>query len=85
MIVNRLLALTHLGAEWVLWLLIGLSIASVGVMIERAAFFLSRRLRGSDDVQRRLLEGDLAGAAAAVDGNDGLEAAVVRAVAAHAG
>jgi biopolymer transport protein ExbB len=84
MIANRLLALTNLGADWVLWLLVFLSVASVGVMIERAAFFLSRRLREADDVQRRLLAGDLAGAAAAVEGREGLEAEVVRAAAAHA-
>ncbi len=85
MISNRLLVLTNLGAEWVLWLLILLSVASVGVMIERAAFFLVRRLRTADDVSRRLLAGDLAGAASAVEGREGLEASVVRAVAEHAG
>ena len=85
MISNRLLSLTNLGAEWVLWLLVVLSVASVGVTIERAVFFLGRRLRGADDVSRRLLEGDLAGAAAAVEGRAGLEAAVVRAAAEHAG
>jgi biopolymer transport protein ExbB len=84
MISNRLLSLTTLGAEWVLWLLLFLSVCSVGVMLERAAFFLSRRLRNGDDVSRRLLAGDLAGAAAAVEGRDGLEAAVVRAVTEHA-
>ncbi len=85
MISNRLLALTQLGAEWVLWLLVGLSVVSVAIMIERAAFFLGRRLRIGDDVQRRLLAGDLSGAAGAVEGRAGLEADVVRAVAAHAG
>ncbi len=85
MISNRLLALTNLGAEWVLWLLVLLSIGSVGVMIERAAFFLARRLRGADEISRRLLAGDLAGAAAAVSGREGLEAAVVRAAVEHAG
>jgi biopolymer transport protein ExbB len=84
MIANRILALTNLGADWVLWLLVLLSIGSVGVMIERAAFYLARRMRGVDDVQRRLLCGDLAGAAAAVAGCEGLEAAVVRAAAEHA-
>jgi biopolymer transport protein ExbB len=84
MISNRLLALTQLGAEWVLWLLIVLSIVSIGVMIERAAFFLARRLRGADEVQRRLLAGDLGGATAAVQGREGLEADVVRAAAEHA-
>jgi biopolymer transport protein ExbB len=85
MISNRLLALTNLGAEWVLWLLVLLSVVSVGVMIERAAFFLARRLDVADDVARRLLAGDLAGAAAAVDGRAGLEASVVRAAVEHAG
>src|SRR6266542_1712573 len=85
MISNRLLVLTNLGAEWVLWLLIILSVASIGVMIERAAFFLARRLRSADDLARRLLEGDLAGASTAVAGREGLEASVVRAIAEHAG
>jgi biopolymer transport protein ExbB len=84
MITNRLLAITNFGADWVLWLLLVLSIISVGVMIERAAFFLARRLPGGEDVQRRLLAGDLAGASAAVGEREGLEAAVVRAVAEHA-
>jgi biopolymer transport protein ExbB len=85
MISTRLLALTNLGAEWVLWILLGLSVVSVGVMIERAAFFLARRLAVADDVARRLLAGDLAGAAAAVAGREGLEASVVRAAVEHAG
>jgi biopolymer transport protein ExbB len=84
MLSNRLLALTNLGAEWVLWLLVLLSIGSIGVMIERAAFFLARRLREVDALSRRLLEGDLSGAAEAVAGREGLEAEVVRAAAAHA-
>jgi biopolymer transport protein ExbB len=54
-------------------------------MIERATFFLARRLAASDDVARRLLAGDLAGAAAAVAGREGLEASVVRAAVEHAG
>jgi biopolymer transport protein ExbB len=84
MIANRILVLTNLGAEWVLWLLIVLSVISFGVMIERAAFFLARRLKGADEVQRRLLAGDLTGAATAVAGREGLEAAVVRAATEHA-
>jgi len=34
-ITERLLAFTLLGSEWVLWLLIGLSILSVAIMVER--------------------------------------------------
>ena len=37
---ERILSFTLLGSEWVLWLLIGLSVLSVAVMVERA-FFLS--------------------------------------------
>ena len=33
-----------LGAGWVLWLLVGLSVASIAVMIERAVFFLRGRI-----------------------------------------
>ena len=45
MLTQKLLAVTQLGADWVLWLLIALSVVSVGVMLERAAFFLARRHR----------------------------------------
>jgi biopolymer transport protein ExbB len=85
MITQRLLALTQLGAEWVLWLLIGLSFVSVAIMVERAIFFFSRRLPGADEVGRLLLAGDLAGAAASVEGSAGMEAEVVRAAVEHAG
>ncbi|WP_242346964.1 MotA/TolQ/ExbB proton channel family protein [Anaeromyxobacter terrae] len=84
MLQTKLLAFTNLGAEWVLWLLIGLSVASVGVMLERLAFFLSRRAIDVDALQARLLDGDLAGAAASVAGRRGMEAEVVRAAVAHA-
>lgn len=84
MLSSKLLALTNLGAEWVLWLLVLLSIGSLGVMIERAAFFLARRRLDVDQAAERLLAGDLAGAAAGAEGRAGMEAEVVRAVAAHA-
>jgi biopolymer transport protein ExbB len=84
MLQKQLLGFTNLGAEWVLWLLIALSVASIGVMIERVAFFLSRRAGDVDALQRQLLAGDLAGAGAAVEGRRGMEAEVVRAAVAHA-
>jgi biopolymer transport protein ExbB len=84
MLTSKLLSLTQLGAEWVLWLLIALSVVSVGIMIERAWFFVARRLRDPDAVARRLLAGDLEGARGEVEGKDGMEADVVRAVVAHA-
>lgn len=39
-IVEKLLGLTLLGAEWVLWLLLLLSIISIAVIIERLVFFM---------------------------------------------
>lgn len=43
-ITEQFLNFTLLGAEWVLWLLVALSILSVGVMVERFRFFHSRRI-----------------------------------------
>ena len=84
MLTQKLLAVTQLGADWVLWLLIALSVVSVGVMLERAAFFLARRIAHPDALSRLLLSGDLAGARRAVEGRPGMEADVVRAVVEHA-
>jgi biopolymer transport protein ExbB len=81
---QKLLAFTTLGAEWVLWLLLCLSVASVGVMIERAFFFAARRLPDPDALSRLLLAGDLAGARGAVQGREGMEAEVIRAAVEHA-
>ncbi len=85
MLTQKLLAFTALGADWVLWLLLLLSVASVGVMIERAFFFFARRLPEHDALARSLLAGDLAGARGAVEGREGMEADVIRAVVEHAG
>jgi biopolymer transport protein ExbB len=84
MLTQKLLAITTLGADWVLWLLLGLSFVSVAIMVERAFFFGGRRLAGADGVARLLLAGDLAGAVAAVEGSRSMEAEVVRAAAEHA-
>jgi biopolymer transport protein ExbB len=43
-ITEQFLNFTLLGAEWVLWVLIALSILSVGVMIERFLFFGARHI-----------------------------------------
>jgi biopolymer transport protein ExbB len=51
-IIERLLALSHFGSRWVLWLLIVLSIAALAVVIERAVLFISSR----DDTTRLRLE-----------------------------
>jgi biopolymer transport protein ExbB len=84
MLTTKLLAVTNLGAEWVLWLLVLLSVASVAVMIERALFFSSRSLAGIDALADQVLAGDLDAIRAALQGKEGMEAAVLRAALDHA-
>jgi biopolymer transport protein ExbB len=79
MIIQKLLAIVNLGAAWVLWLLIGLSVISVGIMIERAGFFLARRLPSRAELAGWLLGGDFAKARALVADRAGIEADVLRA------
>jgi biopolymer transport protein ExbB len=43
-IVQKLLGITALGTEWVLWLLIALSIVSFAVIIERGIYFWKMKL-----------------------------------------
>lgn len=79
-LVATLTSLPIFQAEWVLWLLIALSLASVAVMIERAVFY--RRHRIDVDTLRRDLgklldQGDFAGAGALLRQKDSLETNVV--------
>ena len=68
---QRILGFTLLGSEWVLWVLIALSVLSVAVMVERAIVFAGS---GGDleplgrDLVARLLAGDRAGAQRALEG-----------------
>ena len=51
-----------LGAEWVMWVLVGLSVLSVGVMIERGILMARRRIDAGElasDVRRALREDDV--------------------------
>jgi biopolymer transport protein ExbB len=63
---ERILGFTLLGSEWVLWVLIGLSLLSVTVMVERAIYF--RAHAGGDlealgrELAQRLKTDDLEGA-----------------------
>jgi biopolymer transport protein ExbB len=43
-ITKELLRFALLGADWVLWLLVALSVISVAIMIERGRFFFARRV-----------------------------------------
>lgn len=44
-IVNQLLGFTLLGAEWILWVLLGLSVLSIAITCERAFYFFRTRVR----------------------------------------
>jgi len=80
-ITDKLLSFTLLGAGWVLWLLLALSVLSVAVMVERALYFGSRRM--SQTFPRLLqlcMSGDLKSAATLAT-SDSMESEVVRAAA----
>jgi len=78
MLTNLLHGFTLLGEEWVLWLLVVLSVASIAVMFERFIFFMTHRMPIGDDLARHLASGDIEYARRAVEGRRGIEAAVVR-------
>ena len=82
---ERILSFTLLGSEWVLWLLVALSVLSVAVMVERA-FFLSPGRGGKFDFDtigkellRFLREGDVGGARRALGEGRGPESQVAAA------
>lgn len=63
-IVDKLLAITSLGSEWVLWLLLALSVTSLGVIVERLIFYARIRLdfvNFSREITRRLIDNDIDG------------------------
>jgi biopolymer transport protein ExbB len=80
---ERILSFTLLGSEWVLWLLIALSVVSVAVMVERA-FCLSSSGKFDfesvgKDLLRFLRDGNVVGARRAVASARGPESQVAAA------
>jgi len=75
---ERLLGITLGSADWVLWLLACLSVASVAVILERIVFFSTHRLLNAPDLLPLLSKGDFDGAQKAVGNRTGLEAEVIR-------
>lgn len=75
-LISTLMELPIFQAEWVLWVLIALSLASVAVMVERFAFYSSHAI-DSEAVRLRftalLSEGDLQGATEYLGQFDSLE------------
>ncbi len=59
---ERFLSFTLLGSEWVLWVLIVLSIISIAIMLERGYYFATHRIDAQplgDELRRLLRKGDL--------------------------
>lgn len=82
MLVEKLLKVALLGSSWVMYLLLALSVFSIGAMIERILYFRKR----DDDIEElgeqliALLEkGDREGAAALLKKSPSVEASVLRA------
>jgi biopolymer transport protein ExbB len=81
-ITERFLAFTLLGAEWVLWLLVALSVVSFAIMIERAYYFLTHGVDVESlatELRRLLAKGSVADARSRVKGTDSTETTVIAA------
>jgi len=48
MLTSLFLRLTYVGAEWILWVLVALSIISIALMVERWLYFLRTRTHGTE-------------------------------------
>jgi biopolymer transport protein ExbB/TolQ len=72
--------MTNFGAEWVMWLMLGLSVISVAVMLERGWFYWSLRddiAKLAQDLRAALRKNDMEGARKQLEASPSAEAAVV--------
>ena len=79
-LIQTILALPIFQTEWVLYLLLGLSVISIGVMLERALFYRRRRVDVDairEPLSRSLDKGDYEGAVAVLQKHDSMETNVV--------
>jgi biopolymer transport protein ExbB/TolQ len=75
-LVQTLLELPVFESEWVLWLLLGLSVVSIAVIIERAVFYRRHALNADSvrsELARSLDKGDFHAAAGVLRRHDSLE------------
>jgi biopolymer transport protein ExbB len=80
MLTQLFLKLTLMGAEWVLWVLVLLSIVSVGIIVDRIWYFMQHRVDGVDlaaKLDQSLRQGDVKTAWTLVSGSDSIECVVV--------
>jgi biopolymer transport protein ExbB len=75
---HKLLGVTLGSAEWVLWVLVILSVLSIALMLERAVYFSRHRLPNSEALAVQLSRGEFDAVRTAVGERTGMEAAVVR-------
>jgi biopolymer transport protein ExbB len=74
--------MSDFGAGWVMWLMIGLSVISVAIMLERAWFYFSLRddiVKLSEKLRKSLRNDDMDEAKKLLDASPSAEAAVVSA------
>ena len=81
MLIQRLMKVALLGSEWVLYLLIGLSVVSITSMLERWLYF-RKRTDDLDELRKKLVaklnDEDVEGAEKLLDKSPAIEARVVR-------
>ena len=80
MLERSIITFAQLGGEWVLWLLLVLSVFSIAAMLERTLFYARRRVDvGSlaDQLGQLLDHGEIAKAKELLDGRDTMETNVV--------
>jgi biopolymer transport protein ExbB len=86
-IIDSFLSFALLGAEWVMWVLVALSLISITIMIERVVYFFGQRPDVAEmiDELRKLLEKrNISGAREKVSQWKGVAASVARAALAEA-
>ncbi len=86
-IIDSFLSFSLLGAEWVMWVLVALSLISITIMIERVVYFFGQRPDVTeliDELRKLLAQGDIAGARDKVSDRKGIAASVARAALAEA-
>ena len=78
-IVERAQSLTDLGAGWVMWLLVGLSVVSVAIVLDRVVYLARTRISTTlrEQMRESLEVGDVAGTLQAIEGDASTEARVV--------
>lgn len=67
------------SSEWVLWLLLALSVMSIGIVLERALYFSSNgSLPNTEELAAMLEKGELDAVKKQLEGKKGMQAAVLR-------